>query len=239
MKKVTKKVTIQKLKNLINKLSPANPETDEKLAQFLESTENDGGIIEWLTDDDGTMKSLFITSSKMKSAFRSSNPTLIQLDTSFEFEKARYKVAAFCYLDANSDKTEIAAFGFLSQESESCFRFIFEQFAKVCIRQDIIFITDKDFTEINTLKKNFPSSIILLCQFHTIKFMHCLFSTIPDYVEVKGDIMGQFKRVLYSKTENAFNDENEIFLKLTENVLVRNAQQNYRITIIPKYSTID
>ena len=51
--------------------------------------------------------------------------------------------------------------------------------------------------------------------------------------------MGQFKKVLYSKTENAFNDENEIFLKLTENVLVRNAQQNYRITIIPKYSTID
>ena len=222
-----KKVTIQKLKNLINKLSPANPETDEKLVNFLESTENDGGIIEWLTDDDGTMKSLFITSSKMKSAFRSSNPTLIQLDTSFEFEKARYKVAAFCYLDANSDKTEIAALGLLCQESESCFRFIFEQFAKICIRQDIIFITDKDFTEINTLKKIFPGSIILLCQFHTIKFMHCLFSTIPDYVEVKGDIMGQFKRVLYSKTENAFNNENEIFLKLTENVLIRNAQQNY------------
>ena len=63
------------------------------------------------------MKALFITSQKMKSAFRAANPTLIQLDTSFEFEKARYKVAAFCYLDPNSDKTEIAAYAMMSEES--------------------------------------------------------------------------------------------------------------------------
>ena len=77
-----KKVTIQRLKNLIRKLSPVNTNTEDEFVEFLESTENSGGVIEWLDDEDGSMKSLFITSSKMKSAFRSSNPTLKRHDTS-------------------------------------------------------------------------------------------------------------------------------------------------------------
>ena len=131
------------------------------------------------------MKALFITSQKMKSAFRSCNPTLIQLDTSFEFEKARYKVAAFCYLDTNSDKTEIAAFALMSQESAECFGFVLGHFSQICIRQDLIFIIDKDFTEISSIRKVFPSSIILICIFHCLKFIRNLISTIPDTVEVK------------------------------------------------------
>ena len=135
------------------------------------------------------MCSLFITSHKMKSAFRSASPTLIQLDTSFEFDKARYKVAAYCYLDTNSDKTEIAAFGKMAEESNKCFDFILYQFSKICVRQDLMFIIDKDFTEQASIRKVFPSSLVLLCDFHTLKYMRVLFSTIPDIIEVKEAVM--------------------------------------------------
>ena len=115
-----KNVTIQRLKNLVRKMSPVEDEdiSREAFEKFLESTEIEGGEIEWIDDKDGKMCSLFITSHKMKSAFRSSKPTLIQ------FDKARYKVAAYCYLDTNSDKTEIAAFGMMAEESTKCFDFI-------------------------------------------------------------------------------------------------------------------
>ena len=115
--------------------------------KFLDNTKIDVGDVEWIDDKDGKMRALFITSRKMKSAFRACNPTLIQLDTSFEFDQARYKVAAFCYLDTNSDKTEIAAFAMMSEESAKCFDFILVHFSKICVRQDLMFIIDKDFTE--------------------------------------------------------------------------------------------
>ena len=224
-----KNVTIQSLKNLVRKISPV--ETDESsrevFEKFLENTEIEGGEVEWIDDKDGKMKALFITSRKMKSAFRSSNPTLIQLDTSFEFDRSRYKVAAFCYLDTNSDKTEIAAFAMMSEESTKCFDFILQQFSKICIRQDLMFIIDKDFTEQGSIRKVFPSSVVLLCVFHVLKYMRVLFSTIPDIIEVKEVVMDQFKKVLYSHSEDIFVAENLKFEKLVENVQVRTSNGKY------------
>jgi hypothetical protein len=60
----------------------------------------------------------------MKTAFRNNNPPVIQLDTSFNFDKALYKVAAFVYLDPNTNFSEIAAFALMSQESSSSFECI-------------------------------------------------------------------------------------------------------------------
>ena len=222
-----KKVTIQKLKNLLAKISPkaGDNEVNESLENFLKHLEEEGGVINWVDDNDGNMKALFITSNKMKSAFKSANPPLIQMDTSFEFESARYKVAAFCYLDPNSDKTEIAAFSMMSQETAHCFQFVLDEFSKICVRQDLIFLIDKDFTEMETLRKVFPSAIVLLCVFHTLKYMRNLFATIPDTVEIKEDIYTQFKRLVYSNSVDIFETENDKFLDMVESIKVRTVQK--------------
>ena len=228
LEKTKKKVTIKRLKNLIQKISP--PENDENaretLEKFLESTELEGGEIEWRNDKNDEMQALFITSQKMKAAFRAANPTLIQLDTSFEFEKARYKVAAFCYLDTNSDKTEIAAFAMMSEESSTCFEFVLNHFSRISVRQDVIFIIDKDFTEMSSIRKVFPTAIVLLCVFHCLKYMRNLFATIPEVVQVKEEVMDQFKKIVYSHTENIFEEQSLKFEELVENLEVRTGQ-NY------------
>ena len=218
-----KTVTIKRLWNLLQKISPkeSDEENHEALEKFLCDTEIDGGMIQWIDDKDGKAKALFITSRKMMSAFRASNPNLVQLDTSFNMDKARYKVAAFCYLDTNSDKSEIAAFGMISEESKICFEFILHHFSKICIRQDIMFIIDKDFTEQASIRKIFPGSIVLLCVFHTLKFMRVLFSTIPDTIPVKESVMSQFKKVVYANDETIFETESVKFEDLVENLQVR------------------
>lgn len=221
--KSQKRVTIQKLKNLVKKISPPENEEQSREAfeKFLESTELNGGEIEWINDSEEKMKALFITSRKMKSAFRSANPTVIQLDTSFQFDKAHYKVGAFCYLDPNSDRTEVAGFAMMSEESAVCFDFVLHHFSRICVRQDLMFLIDKDFTEMSSIRKAFPSSIVLLCVFHCLKFMRTLFSTIPDVVEVKEAVMDQFKKVVYSHSEEIFEEENKRFEDLVENLQVR------------------
>ena len=223
LEKSNKRVTIQKLKNLVAKITPTEneDETKSKFEAFLDDVSKDGGVIEWETDADGSIKTLFITSSRMKSAFRNNSPPVVQLDTSFNFEKALYKVAAFVYLDPNTNLSEIAAFSLLSQESAASFEFILSTFAKLCVRQDLIFLIDKDFTEISSLRKIFPNSTVLLCIFHALKYIRNLVSTALVRQEQKVEIFSQFKKVLYSRTEAVFTDENKIFLALVKDVEVR------------------
>ena len=110
---------------MITKICPTESEHDSRQAftDFLEEVDKEGGKIEWKDDPDGSINTLFITTNKMKAAYSSARPTVIQLDTSFNFEQARYKVAAFCYLDPNTNKTEIAAYAILNQETASAFEF--------------------------------------------------------------------------------------------------------------------
>ena len=83
------------------------------------------------------------------------------------------------------------------------------------------FLVDKDFTEISSVRKVFPMSVVLLCIFHCLKFQRTLFSTILAKVEVKEEVMDQFKKVLYSHTEEIFVVENKKFLQLIETLEVR------------------
>ena len=228
MKKADKRISCQKLKNLISKICPSENENDTREAfnSFLEKIDNDGGIIEWEDDPDCSMKSLFITTNKMKSAYSAARPTVVQLDTSFNFEQARYKVAAFCYLDPNTNKTEIAAYAILSQETASSFEFSLRNFSRLSDVTDLIFMVDKDFTEIETIRKVCPSSTVLLCIFHVLKFNRNLISTALARQEVKNEIYKQFQKVLLSRSETKFEQENECFLKLVDGVEVKSGK-NY------------
>ena len=97
LKQKSKVVTHKKLKNLIDKLATNDSEKseEESFEEFLTNIESDGSIIEYEDDPDGTVKSFFITRNRMKEVFKSSNPPVVQLDTSFDFENAKYKVVAF------------------------------------------------------------------------------------------------------------------------------------------------
>ena len=184
-----KKFTIQRLRNLINKLNVPNSAGSsevERLETYLQQVDEEGGTIEWETDSSGEIKSLFIASKTMLDAFRSTDPPLIQVDTSFNVDKARYKIAAFCYLNPTTNKTEIAAIAYISDESSSSLDFVFRHFSNICCGNvEKIFIVDKDFTQLNSINVHFPDCLILLCQFHTLKFIHHLVSTAVEKIERK------------------------------------------------------
>ena len=232
LKKVGKRVNCKKLRNIITKTCPSQNETTSREAfhGFLEKVIDDGGVIEWENDPDDTMKSLFITTHRMKSALFSSNPSVIQLDTSFNFEQARYKVAGYAYLDPNTNKTEIAAFSILSQETASSIEFSLSNFSKIRGEKDLIFLVDKDFTEIASIKKIFPSATILLCIFHVLKYMKNLVSTAVVKQDVKYEIFAQFKKLLYSRSEDAFERENKVFLDTIKGVEIKAGDKYVQLT---------
>ena len=60
---------------MIAKISPKETEDESKetFEKFIENTEIEGGVVKWINDKDGKIRALFITSCKMKAAFRASN----------------------------------------------------------------------------------------------------------------------------------------------------------------------
>ena len=149
--KFKKKVSVQKIKNTIAQMFPDDSHGQgDQLVKYLDQTVEEGGIVEYLNNEDGDMKAMFFTSGKMMSAFRFQNPNVIQMDTSFEIENARYKLAAMCYLDTASDKTEIAAYALMSDETAESFEFVLKEFSKICVRQNLVFLVDKDLTQLKS-----------------------------------------------------------------------------------------
>ena len=211
--KYQKTFTTQKLRNLMSKLKPPGASDDTTLETFLLQIDDEGGKIEYDTCANGDIKTLFVASKTMIDSFSSSDPPLIQVDLSFDVDKARYKIAAFCYLNPTTNKTEIAAIAYTADETAESLDFIFQNFSVLCANPDKIFIVDKDFTQLDSIKRHFPGCTVLLCQFHTLKYMRTLLATALATVEKKTELFAQFKKILYAHSEVSYYEENATFIE--------------------------
>ena len=126
-------------------MKESNTENIASLEDLFSSIESNGGTIKYTYDCDGSVDSLFVYTTDMKRKFINSNPFSIQMDTTFNIDKGRYKLVALCYLDVHSNKSEIAAFALIAQESDPNFTFVLSEFKKLNnTRNDYIFLVDKD-----------------------------------------------------------------------------------------------
>ena len=200
-----KELTIGKLRYKIGQLvGNQTEENKDKLESFLEDLEEDGGQVKVKHDPDGSVSVISVMSSTMRKAYIGTDPTVIQVDTSFNFESAKYKLNAICYFNPTTNKGEIAMLSFMADESKKTMEFVFRNFKRIVLRDPPVILVDKDFTEISCLKSVFVASTILLCIFHVLKFQKLLFSTAKVDVEVKQEIMDAFKSMVYSRTEESF-----------------------------------
>ena len=78
-------------------------------------------------------------------------------------------------LNPTTNKTEIAALAFMSDESQDNCNFVL--FKDLFKKDEIIFLVDKDSTNIDCIKKWFSKAIVLLCILHVLKFLRTLIST--------------------------------------------------------------
>ena len=120
-----------------------------------------------------------------------------------------YKLSAVVYLNNTTGKGEVAQIAFHADESSQTYIDIFTAFKTMCNRDPPIILIDKDFTEIATVKKLFPTSTILLCVFHVLKWMKGVIRTAhrdklesdnKSQMEEKTNLMTLFKKMMYAKT---------------------------------------
>ena len=88
-------------------------------------------------------------------------------------------------MNLTTNKSEIGALAYTADETACSLDFIFRNFKKICETTKKLFIVDKDFTQLASIRKNFSDAIILLCQFHALKFMRTLIASVTVTVEKK------------------------------------------------------
>ena len=131
--KYQKSFTTQKLLNVIRKLVQPGVHNQDSFESFLLHIEEEDGKIEYSSDDAGEVSTFFLASKTMIQSFIMSNPPLIHVDLSFDVDKARYKIAAFCYLNPTTNRSEIAAIAYTADETAVSLDCLFRNFRSIAV----------------------------------------------------------------------------------------------------------
>ena len=222
-------LSIDHVRYVMKKVSGPD-QSREQLSDLLKKIEDDGGTVEILRQKGSDkVRVLTVQTKEMKRAFLGANPTVVLFDTTFGFCDEGYKMSGFCYSNNLTGHGELGQLVFLADEGAESLNFAFQSFRRSVLNDPKFFMIDKDFTEIQTIKKVFVNSSILLCQFHVMKYIKTLLSTsrasAGSYekvdIEKKDTIMTSFRAVVYAKTELEAKDCSEKFLAESETIDVR------------------
>ena len=112
------------------------------------------------------------------------------------------RVIAYCFV---AQETKISIVNFLQ---------IFKRYNPKW-EQVRVAITDKDFTEIVSIKNKFPQAINLLCQFHMLKYICTKISSYSSDQITKEQLMESTKKAVYAFTEQQLSDAFEAIEKLS------------------------
>lgn len=195
---------------------------DEELTAFLTEVEEEGGHVHKLVNGDGTVRVLTITTSQMRQAFLKSKPTVIQVDSTFNFETSGYKLSCIVYLNPVTGKGEVAQLAFLEDEGEEAYKFTFSMFKKTILNQNPgVIIVDKDFTELKVLKSIFETSNVILCRFHVLKWIRNLINTAVVDQDQKSEMMERFRDMLYAHSHEIFCSQLKVWLTVIKGVEIR------------------
>ena len=144
------------------------------------------------------------------------------IDCTYNFDKNQYKLCGFVYLDCDTNSSKLAAVGYMDVENEENLTFLFTQLKEISNSGDnLLFMTDKDFKAMRSLRQVFTHSKILLCLFHVLQYMRTIIASACNCtVNVKNSLSTSFSKLVYSKSSEEFSLRNAAFKNEGEGVLV-------------------
>ena len=177
---------------------------NEDFLEFNKKLVDDGGTCEYKIDDKGEVAAIFLSSASMKKAYKDADVPLLQVDTTFQVESSHYKVVGVCYLDPKIKSSAAICLALVDRETKENLEFVFEELKKIIGKKEMIFVCDKDFTEMDSIRKVFKNCRILLCRFHVVKYVKSIISTaVVDKVK-KEAILSIFKHVVWSRSRDDY-----------------------------------
>ena len=125
--------------------------------------------LEYVVDDEKTLKGLFVQDPQMKSSFEK-YPEVVCFDATYKTNDIDMPFYAILAIDGNGASQIVCGF-LVSDEGEDSIRQMIKIFKKRNSKWNEIkvFITDKDMTERVVIKQEIPQASLQLCLFHVMR----------------------------------------------------------------------
>ena len=207
--KTGKVIMNQDIHNLKHKFSASCNSDVSKvvtlLNQFVEKDEGNVACVV-LDDDEKGIELIYIQSSYQRQLFNKF-PELIMVDGTYKINNVGMSLYDILIEDGYGS-SRIVAYCLVTQETKVSLLNLMQIFKKYNPSWDKVKValTDKDFSEIASIKEEFPQAVTLLCQFHMLK---CIRTKIPSYCtssDTKEKLMQLSKKLVYCWTEQEFTD---------------------------------
>ena len=104
------------------KLAKETSEVD--LDSILNNVNTSGGFVTTMLDSENKVRCLSIMTADMKKSFLGISPDIVMMDTTYNFEKAGYKLNAISYLNPVTNRGEFLFLYFISDKGAKVYEFI-------------------------------------------------------------------------------------------------------------------
>lgn len=187
---------------------------DEKISDLFEEQKrrDPNGAFEIFRSDD-QLQMIYIQTSKMKETFQS-NYQRVHLDSAYKVNSLNFCLYALLAEDENGFGQPVALALLRSESSDSITKFInkFKESNAHWLHLKEFFVK-KTFSRRRDLQVAFPNTSILLHPLHVVKIVKSqIVKESLASPEDKVSLVESFKRVVHSKTENEFKQNEDSFL---------------------------
>ena len=217
-RKTGKVITNQDIHNMKRKYSCSDNSDENKvfsiLQKFLEANGNNVACVV-LDDNEATIELIYIQSHVQRECFEKF-PELVMVDGTYKVNNVGMSLYDIVVEDGFGD-SRVIAYCFVAQETKITIVNFLQIFKKYNPKweQIKVAITDKDLTEIISIKNVFPPAINLLCQFHMLKYIHTKISSYSADQVIKEQLMELTKKAVYAFTEQQLSDAFKAIEKLS------------------------
>ena len=207
--KTGKLVTNQDIHNLKRKVSTTGECDVHKvvtlLTDFLEEDEANVVCVV-LDDDEKAIELIYIQSSYQRQLFQKF-PELFMVHGTYKVNNVGMTLYDILIEDGYGNSRAVA-YCLVAQETKVSIVNLMQLFKKYNQNWEKVrvVVTDKDFTEIASIKEEFPQAVTLLCQFHMLKFLCTKISSYGKSQQDREKLMQLSKKMVYAWKEQDFTE---------------------------------
>ena len=128
-----------------------------------------GSTVDIFSDEDDTFTGLLFQDSVMKSSF-ASYPEVLMIDATYKLNELRMPLYLMIVLDSNGQSEIVAVFLTSVETRVAIVKMVkaFKSHNSKWIATTAI-VSDKDFTERDVFKQEFPNALLIICLFHALQ----------------------------------------------------------------------
>ena len=163
-----KMVPLKDIHNISSKAKLSDPQNLEQIDKWLEENYPNSSH-QYIVNDKNILAGIFVQDSIMQKIFQS-YPEVLLIDAKHKTNNKNMVLFAMMAIDGNGDSHVVAAF-LAQDESEVCLRAMVKLFQdnNPQWKSTEVIITDKDLTERQVLREEFPNCHLQICLFHVLR----------------------------------------------------------------------